>query len=61
MRNHTLICPRKSVVLPKWVGSHIKVYNGRTLVLLYIRQNMLGHKAGEFVSTRRVAKRKAKS
>lgn len=43
---------RRSVVLPDMVGLTIAVHNGRTHVPLYINENMVGHKLGEFAMTR---------
>ena len=43
---------RRSVILPDFVGLTIAVHNGRTHVPVYITDNMVGHKLGEFALTR---------
>jgi len=41
-----------SMITPEMVGLTIKVHNGRTHVPVYIVENMVGHKLGEFAPTR---------
>jgi small subunit ribosomal protein S19 len=43
---------RRSTVIPDMIGHNISVYNGRKHVNVYIQENMVGHKLGEFVPTR---------
>lgn len=43
---------RRSTILPEFVGLTIAVYNGRQHVPVYINENMVGHKLGEFAMTR---------
>ena len=43
---------RWSTILPDMVGLNIGVHDGRRHVPLYITENMVGHKLGEFVLTR---------
>ena len=43
---------RRSTVLPDFIGLTIAVHNGRTHVPVYISDNMVGHKLGEFAFTR---------
>ena len=43
---------RRSMVLPNMVGLTIAVHNGRQHVPVLISENMVGHKLGEFASTR---------
>lgn len=43
---------RASMVTPEMVGLTIKVHNGKTHVPVYIVENMVGHKLGEFSPTR---------
>ena len=43
---------RRSTVLPEFVGVTIAVHNGRQHVPVYINENMVGHKLGEFALTR---------
>jgi len=55
---------RRSMVVPEMVGLTIAVHNGRQHVPIYITENMIGHKLGEFAITRtfrgHTADRKAK-
>lgn len=43
---------RRSMVMPDMVGITIAVHNGRDHMPIYITENMVGHKLGEFVITR---------
>ena len=43
---------RASMIIPDFVGQTIAVYNGRQFVPVYITENMVGHKLGEFSPTR---------
>lgn len=43
---------RRSTVLPEFVGLTIAVHNGKRHVPVYISENMVGHKLGEFSLTR---------
>lgn len=43
---------RRSTVLPDMVGLTIAVHNGRKFVPLFVTENMVGHKLGEFAATR---------
>ena len=43
---------RRSMVLPEMVGLTISVHNGRVHIPLSIKEDMVGHKLGEFVLTR---------
>ena len=43
---------RCSTVIPEMVGLTISVYNGKTWVPVYITENLVGHKLGEFSPTR---------
>jgi small subunit ribosomal protein S19 len=43
---------RRSTVMPDFVGLTIAVHNGRQHVPVYISENMVGHKLGEFAITR---------
>jgi small subunit ribosomal protein S19 len=44
---------RASTISPEMVGRTIAVYNGRVHVPVYISENMVGHKLGEFSPTRK--------
>ena len=43
---------RRSMILPKFVEHTFAVYNGRKFVPVYVTENMVGHKLGEFSPTR---------
>jgi small subunit ribosomal protein S19 len=43
---------RRSTILPDFVGLTIAIHNGRQHVPVYISENMVGHKLGEFALTR---------
>ena len=43
---------RRSVILPEFVGITISIHNGRKFLPLFITENMVGHKLGEFAPTR---------
>jgi small subunit ribosomal protein S19 len=43
---------RRSTVIPEMVGHTIAVHNGRKFIPVYITENMVGHKLGEFSLTR---------
>lgn len=43
---------RRSTVLPEMLGLTIAVHNGKAHVPIFITENMVGHKLGEFVLTR---------
>lgn len=57
---------RRSMIVPDMIGLTIAVHNGRDFVPVYITENMVGHKLGEFAATRtfrghRAADKKAKT
>lgn len=43
---------RRSMVTPEFVGLTIAVHDGRKFVTVYISENMVGHRLGEFAPTR---------
>jgi small subunit ribosomal protein S19 len=45
---------RRSTILPEMIGHTIAVHNGRKFIPVYITENMVGHKLGEFSPTRTV-------
>lgn len=55
---------RRSMIIPDMIGLTIAVHNGRQHVPVYITEEMVGHKLGEFAATRtyrgHVADKKAK-
>ncbi|MEP7266011.1 MAG: 30S ribosomal protein S19 [Saprospiraceae bacterium] len=43
---------RASMIIPDMVGETIAVHNGKTFIPVYVTENMVGHKLGEFSPTR---------
>ena len=43
---------RRSTITPDFVGVTLSVYNGKKFMPVYITENMVGHKVGEFAPTR---------
>ena len=43
---------RRSTVLPEMLGHTMAVHNGRKFIPVYVTENMVGHKLGEFSPTR---------
>jgi small subunit ribosomal protein S19 len=43
---------RRSVILPELVGLNLAVHNGNKFIPVYVTENMVGHKLGEFSPTR---------
>lgn len=43
---------RSSMIIPDFVGETIAVHNGKNFVPVYVTENMVGHKLGEFAPTR---------
>ncbi len=43
---------RRSTVVPEMVGHTLAVHNGRKFIPVYVTENMVGHKLGEFAPTR---------
>ena len=43
---------RRSTIVPEMVGHTIAVHNGKKFIPVYIQENMVGHKLGEFAPTR---------
>ena len=46
------IWTRRSTILPEFVGLTFGVHNGNKFIPVYIYENMVGHKLGEFAPTR---------
>ncbi|MDB4673481.1 30S ribosomal protein S19 [Verrucomicrobiales bacterium] len=44
---------RRSMVTPDFVGHTFMVHNGKDFISVYVTENMVGHKLGEFSSTRK--------
>ncbi len=43
---------RRSTIIPEFVGHTVAVHNGNKFIPIYISENMVGHKLGEFAPTR---------
>ena len=43
---------RRSIIIPDMVGHTIAVHNGKKFIPVYVSENMVGHKLGEFAPTR---------
>ncbi|MDP8219580.1 MAG: 30S ribosomal protein S19 [Candidatus Theseobacter exili] len=43
---------RRSMVLPEFVGQSFAIYNGKKFISVFVTENMVGHKLGEFAPTR---------
>ena len=43
---------RRSTIFPEMVGLTINVYNGKKFIPVYVTENLVGHKLGEFSPTR---------
>ena len=52
--NHEVVktWSRRSTIFPSFVGHTIAVHNGRNHIPVYVTEDMVGHKLGEFVATR---------
>ena len=52
---------RRSTIHPDFVGHTIAVHNGRKFIPVYVTENMVGHKLGEFSATRTLKGHSAKA
>ena len=43
---------RRSTILPDFIGLTFAVHNGKKFIPVYVTENMVGHKLGEFAATR---------
>lgn len=43
---------RSCTIVPEFVGKNFSIHNGRTFIKLYVTEDMVGHKLGEFAPTR---------
>lgn len=43
---------RRSMIIPDFVGCTFNVHNGKTFVSVFVTENMVGHRFGEFAPTR---------
>ncbi len=51
-RNVLKTWSRRSTIIPEFIGHTLAVHNGRKFIPVYVTENMVGHKLGEFSSTR---------
>ena len=47
---------RRSTIIPQMIGFTIAVHNGIRFITVFINDNMVGHKLGEFAPTRKIPK-----
>lgn len=59
-KHRTKIWSRRSVILPEYIDTHVYIHNGKSFIPLKITEDMVGHKFGEFATTRRKAIHKKK-
>ena len=52
---------RRSTIVPEFVGHTLAVHNGKKFIPVYVTENMVGHKLGEFSPTRTFKGHAAKS
>jgi small subunit ribosomal protein S19 len=52
---------RRSTIIPDMIGHTFAVHNGRKFIPVYVTENMIGHKLGEFSPTRQFRGHAAKS
>ena len=43
---------RRSTIVPEFVGQRFEIHNGNKFIALYVTEDMVGHKLGEFAPTR---------
>ena len=43
---------RRSMILPEFVGHTFMVHNGKTFIKVFVTENLVGHRLGEFAPTR---------
>ena len=53
-RDHRMIktLSRRSTIVPEFVGLTLAVHNGKKFIPVFVTENMVGHKLGEFAPTR---------
>jgi small subunit ribosomal protein S19 len=51
-RNVIKTWARRSTITPEFIGHTLAVHNGRKFIPVYVTENMVGHKLGEFSPTR---------
>ena len=51
---------RSHVIIPEFLGATIAIHNGKTYVTIFVVEDMIGHKLGEFALTRKLKPHKVK-
>ena len=51
-----IIYKRNSTILKEFLGTHYKIYNGKRFFNIFITEDLIGHKFGEFSYTRKLSK-----
>ncbi|MCU0846602.1 MAG: 30S ribosomal protein S19 [Spirochaetes bacterium] len=51
---------RRSTIFPEMIGHTLMVHNGKSFIPVYVTENMVGHKLGEFAPTRTYRGHKSK-
>ena len=46
-------CSRRSTIFPEFIGHTFAVHNGKEFIPVYVTEDMVGHKLGEFAPTRK--------
>lgn len=54
------IWSRNSIILPEFIGKRVNIHNGFNFKSIQIKEEMVGHKYGEFAPTRKRVKHKVK-
>jgi small subunit ribosomal protein S19 len=52
---------RRSTIIPDFIGHTLAVHNGKKFIPVYVTENMVGHKLGEFAPTRTFKGHQAKA
>ena len=52
-KNKIKTMSKSSTILPKFIGLTLWVYNGKTFTMIKVIDEMIGHKLGEFILTRK--------
>jgi len=56
----TRVWSRRSMILPEFLSQHFEIHNGKQFISLQVTEEMIGHKFGEFASTRKKTLHKKK-
>lgn len=53
LKKITKTTSKNSIIVPKFAGSTLQIYNGKTFITVKIVEEMINHKLGEFINTRK--------